>query len=217
MKLPGSRETAIEIQETQVPIQPAVAAACEALGLDPFTVANEGKMVIVVAASEAERALELIHASRYGQEAQIIGEVKIRPGRPGAGAHGFGHRPAAGDAFRGTVAQDLLNGLFGQRKVTDRRKVPPHGRDEFRSVGDRLDQIKAATAPMPAAMGPTKKNPVITTSTSLSWVFPESAATTIMPAMTPTIYPPTPQTKAHPRRRGILFIPEAYHRRSFWL
>ena len=78
-EIAGQSQTAMEIRETQVPIQPAVAAACEALGLDPFTVANEGKMVIVVAADEAARALKLIHASRYGQEARIIGEVKDAP------------------------------------------------------------------------------------------------------------------------------------------
>ncbi len=78
-EIAGQSQTAMEIQETQVPIQPAVAAACEALGLDPFTVANEGKMVVVVAAGEAERALKLIRTSRYGQEAQIIGEVREGP------------------------------------------------------------------------------------------------------------------------------------------
>jgi hydrogenase expression/formation protein HypE len=72
-------QTAIEIQEVLVPVQPAVAAACEALGLDPFTVANEGKMVVVVAPRDAERARRLIQASRYGQEAQVIGEVKDSP------------------------------------------------------------------------------------------------------------------------------------------
>jgi hydrogenase expression/formation protein HypE len=69
----------VEIRETQVPIQPAVAAACEALGLDPFTVANEGKMVVVVAPQDADRALKLIRGCRYGQEAKIIGEVKDGP------------------------------------------------------------------------------------------------------------------------------------------
>jgi hydrogenase expression/formation protein HypE len=72
-------QTAIEIQEARVPIQPAVAAACEALGLDPFTVANEGKMVVVVPLREVERALKVIQASRYGQDATFIGEVNEAP------------------------------------------------------------------------------------------------------------------------------------------
>ena len=78
-EIAGQSRTAMEIRETQVPIQPAVAAACEALGLDPFTVANEGKMVVVVAPQDADRALKLIRGCRYGQEAQIIGEVKDGP------------------------------------------------------------------------------------------------------------------------------------------
>lgn len=78
-EIAGQSQRAIEIQEDQVPIQPAVAAACEALGLDPLTVANEGKMVVVVAPQDAERALAIIHASRYGQDARIIGEVKEAP------------------------------------------------------------------------------------------------------------------------------------------
>jgi hydrogenase expression/formation protein HypE len=78
-EIAGQSQAAIEIQEARVPVQPAVAAACEALGLDPFTVANEGKMVVVVAPREAERALAVIRRSCYGQAAQIIGEVHEAP------------------------------------------------------------------------------------------------------------------------------------------
>lgn len=78
-ELAGQSRLAIEIQEALVPVQPAVAAACEALGLDPFTVANEGKMVVVVSPRDAEQALRVIRASRYGQGARIIGEVKDGP------------------------------------------------------------------------------------------------------------------------------------------
>ena len=56
-----------------------MAAACEALGLDPLTVANEGKMVVVVAPADAGRALQIIKTSRYGQSAQVIGEAKEGP------------------------------------------------------------------------------------------------------------------------------------------
>jgi hydrogenase expression/formation protein HypE len=69
----------LEIQEAHIPIQPAVAAACEALGLDPLTVANEGKMVVVVAPADTEQALQIIRTSRYGQAARVIGEVKEGP------------------------------------------------------------------------------------------------------------------------------------------
>ena len=69
----------MEIQEALVPVKPAVAAACEALGLDVFKVANEGKMLIIVAPADAHRALALAQQSRYGREAAIIGEVGSGP------------------------------------------------------------------------------------------------------------------------------------------
>ncbi|MBM4274335.1 MAG: hydrogenase expression/formation protein HypE [Deltaproteobacteria bacterium] len=65
----------MEIQEDQVPVKPAVAAVCEALGLDAFQVANEGKMLIFVAPQDALKALALAQQSPYGREARIIGEV----------------------------------------------------------------------------------------------------------------------------------------------
>ena len=72
-------QVSMEIEETLIPVKPAVAAACEALGLDVFKVANEGKMLIIVAPEDASRALELIQGSRYGAEARIIGEVGDKP------------------------------------------------------------------------------------------------------------------------------------------
>jgi len=75
-------QVAIQIEETQVPVKPGVAAACEALGLEVFQVANEGKMLLFVAPQDAQRALTTTRASRYGEEAEIIGEVKAgTPGR----------------------------------------------------------------------------------------------------------------------------------------
>jgi hydrogenase expression/formation protein HypE len=70
---------AIEIDESAVAVKPAVAAACEALGIDPFYVANEGKMLIIVAAPDADRALEVVRKSRYGQQAARIGGVRPLP------------------------------------------------------------------------------------------------------------------------------------------
>ena len=78
-EIAGQAQVAIEIQEDQVPVQPAVAAACEALGLDPLTVANEGKMVVMVPPAESERALAVIRSSRYGQGAARIGTVLPSP------------------------------------------------------------------------------------------------------------------------------------------
>ena len=45
------------------------------LGLDPYEVANEGKVVMGVEADKAEETLEAIRKTKYGKDAQIIGEV----------------------------------------------------------------------------------------------------------------------------------------------
>ncbi|MFH1908801.1 MAG: AIR synthase-related protein, partial [Chloroflexota bacterium] len=52
-----------------------VNAACEMLGLDPFYVANEGKLVAIVAAEQAESVLAAMRAHPYGKDAAIIGHI----------------------------------------------------------------------------------------------------------------------------------------------
>ncbi|WP_414468612.1 hydrogenase expression/formation protein HypE [Methanobacterium sp. ACI-7] len=63
------------IYEDKIPIKPQVHAASEMLGIDPFEVANEGKVVMGVQAEKAEEILEALRNTKYGKEAQIIGEV----------------------------------------------------------------------------------------------------------------------------------------------
>ena len=63
------------IEEDQVPVRPEVAAACELLGLDPLYVANEGKLVAIVAPEAAEALLAAMRAHPLGRDAAIIGEV----------------------------------------------------------------------------------------------------------------------------------------------
>jgi hydrogenase expression/formation protein HypE len=65
----------IEIEESRVPVKEAVRGACELLGLDPLYVANEGKLVAIVAPELAEETLALLRAHQYGREAAIIGLV----------------------------------------------------------------------------------------------------------------------------------------------
>jgi hydrogenase expression/formation protein HypE len=72
-------QVCLEIEENSVQVKPGVAAACEALGLDVFKVANEGKMLIFVAPGDAQRALDTVRASRYGEDAAIIGAVQAGP------------------------------------------------------------------------------------------------------------------------------------------
>jgi hydrogenase expression/formation protein HypE len=72
-------QVAMEIIESRVMVQPGVAAACEALGLDVFKVANEGKMLIIVAPEDAAKALFIIRRSPYGETARVIGKVHESP------------------------------------------------------------------------------------------------------------------------------------------
>lgn len=69
----------IILDEAHLPVRPAVAAACEMLGFDPLYVANEGKLLAVVAPGDAERVLRVMRASLYGQGAAIIGHVVTGP------------------------------------------------------------------------------------------------------------------------------------------
>ena len=72
----------IRLEETKIPIREDVRGACEILGFDPLYVANEGKVLAIVAAKEAERALAAMRADPLGREAAIIGEVvEDHPGR----------------------------------------------------------------------------------------------------------------------------------------
>jgi len=75
-------QVGIEIEEASIPVPEEVRAACEMLGLDPLYVANEGKLVAIVA-SEAEKAiLERMHSHPYGREGAVIGRVTAdHPGR----------------------------------------------------------------------------------------------------------------------------------------
>ncbi|WP_363345697.1 hydrogenase expression/formation protein HypE [Methylocystis echinoides] len=61
------------IDETAIPVKPEVAAACELLGLDPLNVANEGKLVAVVAPEAAQALLDAMRAHPLGRDAAIIG------------------------------------------------------------------------------------------------------------------------------------------------
>lgn len=70
----------IEIKEQTLPVKPAVRAACEMLGFDPLYVANEGKLVAFVKESEADKVLEVMKKTKYGENAVMIGKV-IRVGK----------------------------------------------------------------------------------------------------------------------------------------
>jgi hydrogenase expression/formation protein HypE len=69
----------VVLEESSLPVRPAVAAACELLGIDPLYVANEGKFIAVVAPEEAEAALAALRSHPLGADATRIGEIHPEP------------------------------------------------------------------------------------------------------------------------------------------
>jgi hydrogenase expression/formation protein HypE len=72
-------EVAIALDEHSIPVRAGVRGACEILGLDPLTIANEGKLIALVAADKAEAALAAMRAHPLGREAALIGAVQAEP------------------------------------------------------------------------------------------------------------------------------------------
>jgi hydrogenase expression/formation protein HypE len=85
-----SAEVCIEIEEDRIPVREEVKGACEILGLDPLYVANEGKLVAIVAADVAEPLVARMRQNQYGEGACIIGSVKTEPGGIVSMRTGFG-------------------------------------------------------------------------------------------------------------------------------
>jgi len=65
----------ITLYEAALPLNGAVRGVCAVLGLDPLYVANEGKLLAVVAPEEAEETLARMRRHPLGKEAAVIGEV----------------------------------------------------------------------------------------------------------------------------------------------
>ncbi len=102
-ELAAQSGTDITVDEDAVPVKPAVQGACDMLGYDVLQVANEGKMVCVVAPEDADAALAAMRANAYGADAAIIGEVSaMRPDR--------GSKVFLRTAFGGTRILDMLVG-----------------------------------------------------------------------------------------------------------
>ena len=64
-----------KLEESAIPVKRQVAAACELLGIDPLYVANEGKLVAIVAPQDAEKVLAAMRANPLGKDAARIGTV----------------------------------------------------------------------------------------------------------------------------------------------
>ena len=71
----------VSVVERSVPVPPAVANACGFLGLDPWYVANEGKLVAFVPREHADAVLAAMRAHPHGAQAAVVGEcVEEHPG-----------------------------------------------------------------------------------------------------------------------------------------
>jgi hydrogenase expression/formation protein HypE len=90
----------VVLDEAALPVRPQVAGACELLGIDPLYVANEGKLIAVVAPAEREAALQAMRGHPAGAAAAAIGEIRAEP--PGL--------VVLRTAFGGTRIVDMLVG-----------------------------------------------------------------------------------------------------------
>ncbi len=70
-----SSNVGIVFEDNLVPVSPAVNAACEILGLDPFSVANEGKLIAIVRSEDADEIIQTMKKHPLGKDAIQIGKV----------------------------------------------------------------------------------------------------------------------------------------------
>ncbi|MBA2441066.1 MAG: hydrogenase expression/formation protein HypE [Rubrobacter sp.] len=80
----------VVLWEEKLPVRDIVNGACEILGIDPLYIANEGKLLAVVAPDVADAALEALRGVEGGEEAEVIGEVREEPERMVLMHTGFG-------------------------------------------------------------------------------------------------------------------------------
>jgi hydrogenase expression/formation protein HypE len=75
-ELAAGAHATVVLEEEAIPVRDDVRAACEILGLDPLYVANEGKLVAVIAPGAADAALAALHSHPLGVGAVDIGEIR---------------------------------------------------------------------------------------------------------------------------------------------
>jgi hydrogenase expression/formation protein HypE len=78
-EIAGLSRVGIALQESVIPVRDSVRGACEVLGLDPMYVANEGKLVAVVAPEIADAVLTSMRSHPLGRDAVLIGEIVEKP------------------------------------------------------------------------------------------------------------------------------------------
>ncbi|HEV7762792.1 MAG TPA: hydrogenase expression/formation protein HypE [Acidimicrobiales bacterium] len=78
-ELARDADLTVVLNESALPVRPAVAGACDMLGIDPLYVANEGKFVAVVPAAESDAAVAALHDHPLGRDAARVGEIRADP------------------------------------------------------------------------------------------------------------------------------------------
>ncbi len=107
-ELAALRGARLEIEEELLPVRDEVRALGELLGIDPLSMANEGKILAVVREAAAEAALEALRAHPYGAGARVIGKV-VGVDREGVSMMTSSGRQAPGyAALRREAAAHLL-------------------------------------------------------------------------------------------------------------
>lgn len=114
-----SSQTTFVVQDDSIPVTPQVKDFCGLLGLDPYYMGNEGKLVLILPEADADAALEILRGSRYGENAAVIGKVYGAAGcsetaRSGEGEPG-GSTVAAGYGEPGELIAETAIG--GQRRM----------------------------------------------------------------------------------------------------
>ena len=117
---------AVVLDEAALPVRPAVHAACEILGIDPLYVANEGKLIAVVAPEAADEALAA-PAGAPARRATPRSSARCGPSREGmvlldTALGGIAHRR---HARRRSAAADLLTERHDQSAICGRRSRAP--------------------------------------------------------------------------------------------
>jgi hydrogenase expression/formation protein HypE len=74
-ELAAASQVGVELDERAIPIKDAVRGACEILGLDPLYVANEGKLIAIVAPEAADRLVEVMRQHPLGRDSAVIGSI----------------------------------------------------------------------------------------------------------------------------------------------
>ncbi len=72
-------DVGIVIDEAKLPVRPEVSGACEILGIDPLYVANEGKLMAIVAPEAAAAAFAALASHELGIDTELVGEVRDEP------------------------------------------------------------------------------------------------------------------------------------------